>query len=97
MTGHLGSYRQKLQLQQKIIQVSIILTVAWFFLGLGTAAAQSPGFTVERVSLFVSDGVLAEEIRQIPAPSSTPAPLNNGLTLVRVESTSAGAGVVQWK
>ena len=73
------------------------MTVAWFFLGLGTAAAQSPGFTVERVSLFVSDGVLAEEIRQIPAPSSTPAPLNNGLTLVRVESTSAGAGVVQWK
>ncbi len=59
------------------------------------AAAQTASFTVERVSLFLSDGAAAEEIRQIPAESL--APLQNGLTLVNTEKSSFGKDGVQWK
>lgn len=60
-----------------------------------SAAAQTANMTLERVSLFFSDGVSAEEIRQVPAQAQ--APLKNGLTLINAEKSSFGASGVQWK
>ena len=76
-------------------QLIVLSTIFAYGLGLAPAIASAATQTIERVSLFASNGSVVEEDRRIPAVQSGFAV--NGLSIVNVTKSNPTATTTQWE